>query len=215
MTDSIILLPYIPIPLPQIDTDFSLQTILFVFALSIVALLGWILERHMARKYKRKILAQNILLPVTAIVVLILRFGIELDAVKGFILFLLLLFAANSDICTREVDDCISMMIAITALIGIQLSSLPLMLLSAVVITLPQLAVAIIKPGTWGGADIKMMAACSFLLGLNKGLFAIIAGLSLAVSCTVIINKVQKKDIKKSFALIPYLAIGSFIAYLL
>jgi len=86
------------------------------------------------------------------------------------------------------------------------------MILSAIIITLPQLIISMIKPGSYGGADIKIMASCSFLLGIEKGLIAIISGLTIGVITILIINKLKKiKD--KSFPVVPYLALGSMFAY--
>lgn len=193
----------------------SLQILAFCACLGAALFFGFLLEMYMANRWQRKTAAFNIVLPVIACALLIIRYDIGMEAVKGFILFLLLLFAANSDLRSREVDDYIPVMIGITALIGISINQLPGMLIASVLITAPQLAIAIIKPNTYGGADIKLMASCSLLLGLSKGLFAIIAGLLLAVTVTVIIRKAKKQSVKESFALIPYLAAGSFIAYLL
>lgn len=99
-------------------------------------------------------------------------------------------------------------MIAITALIGIGISNIPMMVLGASCVTIPQLLTATLKPNSYGGADIKIMAACSFLLGLERGLVAIIVGLLLVVIVTITIRKIQKKDLKDTFPIVPYLAIG-------
>jgi len=106
-------------------------------------------------------------------------------------------------------------MIAITALIGTEISEIPLMIFSAVFITLPQLVVAVLNENRYGGADIKIMAACAFLLGLDCGFVAVILGLTVALSTTFIITKKQKKDFKESFPVVPYLALGSFLAYMI
>jgi len=128
----------------------------------------------------------------------------------------LLVFASASDIKKREVSDAVPIMIAITALIGISPGHLPHMFFAVVVITAPQLIVAIIKPGGYGGADIKIMAACAFLLGLERGIAAMIIGLAAGLLVTVIIRLIQKKKILNgSFPVVPYLAAGSIIAFLL
>lgn len=205
-----------PITLLNADSTLTLQLIYLVIALGVSALLGWILEKYMCGLWRRKTKGYHLILPVAAAVLLILRFGFEMQAVKGFVLFLLLLFAANSDICTREVNDSISVMIFISGLIGISVNNLPMMLLASVVITLPQVAVVLLKPGSsYGGGDIKIMAACSFLLGLNRGLFAMVTGLLLAISCSAVIHKAKHQCSKESIPLVPYLAVGSFTAYLI
>ena len=66
----------------------------------------------------------------------------------------------------------------------------------------------LISKSNVGGADIKMAAACSFLLGLSRGVIGLLAGMILAV----VVN-VFKKDKKKGFPMIPYLAAGYMAAY--
>ena len=59
-----------------------------------------------------------------------------------------------------------------------------------------------------GGADIKIVAAMSFALGMVKGT----AGMFIGVLFAVIINAI-KKNRKEGFPMIPYLAAG-YIAVL-
>lgn len=84
-------------------------------------------------------------------------------------------------------------------------------LLGLVLVPLPFLAAALFKEGSMGGADIKLMAACGFIMGVQKGYMAMIAGLTLAV----MIQKVYVRESEKGFALVPYLSIGCLLAMLL
>lgn len=212
----LIVMPHIlPSPIRPINPDIAMMMLPYLAVALVGALLGWIVAAIIKKRFGSEINPFNIILPCVIWVLIALRFGFGTELIQGSILSILLLFAANSDGHTREVPDTIPLMIAITALIGAELSDIPIMLLSAVLITLPQLAVAIWKPGTYGGADIKLMAACAFLLGFGKGLFAIIVGLLLSVACTLIYRKAKKQDTKASFALIPYLAIGCMTAFFL
>jgi len=128
----------------------------------------------------------------------------------------LLVFASVSDIRKREVPDAVPIMIAIAALIGITPGQLPIMLLAAVLVTIPQLIVAMVKPGSYGGADIKNMAACAFLLGPERGVVALTVGLAAGLLITVITRLLRKKKIsQESFPLVPYLAAGCVIAFVL
>ena len=135
--------------------------------------------------------------------------------IKGIIFAAILLKASISDIRTREVDNYLSVMVIITAFIGICRGDLLSMITGALLVPLPLLITAIIKPGKMGGADIKLMAASAFLLGVTKGMAAMIAGLVLAVVCTLLVRLIRKKNVKDSLPLIPYLSAGCFLAYLI
>ncbi len=139
-----------------------------------------------------------------------------MTVIKFIIFAALLIYASVSDTRKREVSDAVPVMIAITALIGITPSQLPFMFFAVAAITLPQLIVAMVKPGGYGGADIKVMAACAFLLGLERGIAAMIIGLTAGLLITISVRLFQKKKIsKESFPVVPYLAAGSIIAFLL
>ena len=208
---------FLPMPMPipiMLPFKITLQIPLFIGFVLFTFLLGFLLEKHMKNMWQ-KASVLNLSLPIFAASLLFLRFGIGMACIKGLILFMLLLYASNSDFRTREVSDVIPLMIAITALIGITASNISGMILGAVCITVPQLIVVAFKPNSYGGADIKIMAACSFLLGLERGFLAIIAGLVVAIITTIITRKVKKKDMNEAFPIVPYLAIGSFLAYLI
>lgn len=73
---------------------------------------------------------------------------------------------------------------------------------------LPLFIAALMKEGSVGGADIKLMAAAGFLLGVQTGITALIVGMFLAVVCTVVYRRIKRLDINKSFPLVPYLTVG-------
>ena len=135
-------------------------------------------------------------------------FGPAAVAVKGLILSLVLVFGSYEDIKTRECDDALHLMIVIAAFIGTDLSSIPNMFVSAMFAGGLMLLTMIISKSNIGGADIKMAAACSFLLGLSRGIIGLLAGTILAV-----LFNIFKKDKKKGFPMIPYLAVGYMAAY--
>jgi leader peptidase (prepilin peptidase)/N-methyltransferase len=208
---------FLPMPMPipiMLPFEITWQISLFIGFVLFAFLLGFLLERQM-KKLWQKAYVLNVYLPIIAATLLFLRFGTSMASIKGLILFMMLLYASNSDLRTREVSDVISLMIAVTALIGITTANIPLMVLGAVCITVPQLIVVALKPNCYGGADIKIMAACSFLLGLERGFLGIITGLAVAIITTIITRLVKKKDMKEAFPIVPYLALGSFLAYLI
>ena len=157
----------------------------------------------------------NIVLPALSIGILFSVYGISLTSIKGMLFTVLLIYAGISDITTRQVSNWVPFCIAIIGLIDIEISNIPFMVISSVIITLPQLFLAVIKQNGYGGADIKLTAACTFLLGLKGGLIALIIGLSLGISATVIKRKFKKESLKEKFPIVPYLAVGSFISFLL
>jgi leader peptidase (prepilin peptidase)/N-methyltransferase len=157
----------------------------------------------------------NLFLSILAFVLLLVCCPNLLTVIKGFTFAEILLFASNSDIEIMEVSDSVHVMILITAFIGIVKEDILSMVLGLILIPLPLLIVSLTCKNSFGGADIKIMAACSFLLGLERGLVAIIVGLTVAIITTIIIKRIQKKDLKEVFPIMPYLAIGCFLAYLI
>lgn len=135
--------------------------------------------------------------------------------IKGVVFFFLLLYASYSDVKSREISSWIPVSIAITGLIGVKISDLPLMILSAAIVSVPQIIFAIRKKGGYGGGDIKLMTACAFLLGLEGGLAAIIIGLTVGLITIVIKRKLKKESLQAKFPIVPFLAFGSFITFLL
>ena len=139
-----------------------------------------------------------------------------LSLIQFGVLLALLLYASIKDIRAREVPDSVSGMMLILGLVGITAGDLPSMLLGMALVFLPQYLAAIINPDkALGGADIKLSSAAAFLLGAPKGLFALIAGLTLAVITVPIVRAVRKLPKNESFPLVPFLSVGIFTAYLI
>ncbi len=155
-------------------------------------------------------------LTVMAGLIMTLVDAMTLFTIKGMLLALILLYASMSDIKTRKVSDCISIMISILSLVGCNTADLPSMLMGAAVVFIPQFALAVINPQrSCGGADMKISTALAFLLGAEKGIFALIVGLLLSVITVSIYNKANNRDNKESFALVPFLSVGAMLAYII
>ena len=148
-------------------------------------------------------------------IAVILTSGISLLAVKGLLLCLILVFASIADIDRREVPDFVPLMILLTAFIGFEIENLPGMIIGAAAVFVPQLAIAMLKPGTYGGADIKITTALAFLLGAERGVFGIVLGLAIAVIVMVILQNAKKLPRNTFFPLVPFFAVGGIIAYLI
>lgn len=137
-------------------------------------------------------------------------FGCAAAAVKGILFSLILVFSSYEDIKTRECGNCLSVMVVVAAFVGTEPASVPMMLLSSLLLGGTVLLTCLIAKGGVGGADIKMTAACAFLLGLPRGIIGLLLGMLLAVAVNAIRNR---KDKKKGFPMIPYLAAGFMTAY--
>lgn len=200
----------IPILPPELLTKFISVICLALFPL----LVGYVFNCFTKMKWNVSHVL-NIVLPALSIGLLYDVYGISMNSIKGMLFTLLLIYAGISDLTTRQVSNWVHFCIAIVGLIDKQISDIPFMVISSVIITLPQLFFAVIKQNSYGGADIKLTAACTFLLGLKGGLIALIIGLSLGISLTVIKRKFKKESLKEKFPIVPYLAVGSFISFLL
>ena len=155
---------------------------------------------------------------LSAVVGLILLpiYGLSLTTVKGMILILLLLYASISDIKSRIVPNCIPLMILILSFVGFKSAYLLSMVVGALIVFIPQIVLAVINPQrACGGADLKISTTLAFVLGAEKGIFALIVGMLFAVIVISIYNKVKEKDQKESFPLVPFLSVGAIIAYMI
>jgi len=209
------ILQVMPVNPQQFPAGTMIQILTFTVFLAAVGMTAFLIslyasERFQGDKKKTALFFIGISLAVSAL--LLYFFGCAVSAVRGIIFCLILLFSSYSDIKTRESDDYLAVMIALTAFIGVKVSDIPGMFLSAVLITLPMLLVVIICNGkSIGGADVKISAACAFLLGVTKGFTGLFAGLTIGIIVNFIIQ--IRKNKAEGFPLIPYLAAGFMAAY--
>lgn len=143
---------------------------------------------------------------------LLIVFGWSTELLKGIILLQILLYASVSDIQTHEVKDFISVLIFITGFIGVTLSDIPMMLFCGLAIGGVLLICAMVSGNRLGGADVKLSAACAFLLGFSKSIAGLVIGLFLAIICNIYFSH-KNKTKGKAFPLVPYLSIGFMAMY--
>lgn len=80
-----------------------------------------------------------------------------------------------------------------------------------VCVSLRFLFIALVCPGSFGGGDIKLMAACGVFLGWKVTLVSAVMGIFLGgiwTGCLLIAGKIGRKD---SFPLGPFLCLGMAI----
>lgn len=132
---------------------------------------------------------------------------------KGILLLLILGYAAYMDIKTREIPDIVPFMLLITGFIGFS----PLFSIIGLFVSgLPFLFAALLGNGM-GGGDIKLMAACGFVLGPWGGILQTILGLTLAVLFTLCQAAALSKKVERKLRipLAPFLGAGGILSYLI
>lgn len=143
---------------------------------------------------------------------LLFRFGVSLITAKGVLLCLVLLYASFDDIKYRKADDCIWIMIAMLGLINAH--DIDLMLIGSLTAFGLLLIISFIRP--LGGADIKIMTALAFLLGIYGGLAMLLSANAIAVIFMAFYSKKKKISIKTtSFSMVPFIGIGAMLVFLI
>jgi leader peptidase (prepilin peptidase)/N-methyltransferase len=133
-------------------------------------------------------------------------------SIKSISFMLLLIHAAVTDIKRREVDDWVCVTILVVSLIGTNGS-----LWGAMITALPFFIPALIKGGSIGGGDVKLMFACGAVLGVCGGLGQTVIALSLAIlfSFGILLKKGLKVYKKTALPLAPFLCAGGIASYII
>lgn len=193
------------------DTHSSISiAIAGLIFLATVILVSVCIGKYASSRWKgnktKTILGFVIISFITAIA-LFCFFGLSVKAIQGIIFTLILLVSSYSDIKARECDDYLSVMILITAFIGINLTAIPNMFIAAMFTAGIFLLVVVTVSDGIGGADIKIASASVFLLGFRRGIIGLVIGLLLAI----IVNAIKRK--KSGFPMIPYLTAAFIPAF--
>ena len=100
-------------------------------------------------------------------------YGTTLHALACILTGQVLLFAAEYDYATHTVPDYVPVLILMAGLLEVEFAPA---LLGLVLVPLPFVVAALMKEGSIGGGDIKLMGACGFVLGVKRGLYRADAG---------------------------------------
>ena len=178
--------------------------------------IGWTLSKVMHNQGMKTKPVFIMVISAVFSILLIARYGLSITAIQGLFLLYVLVYASCSDLTTHTVDDWLWLMVFALGLVSCSTIGFGSMLLGAVCVFVPQIAMALLPPHkTLGGADIKLSTALAFLLGGWRGIGAYLIGLVLAVIVMSIYNKYKCRCKKKPFALVPFLSIGAMIMFLI
>ena len=180
--------------------------------LILVIFISVCIGKYASRKFKGnkgKTIAGFILISSVIEIALFCFFGLSVRTIQGIIFSHILLMSSYSDLKTRECDDYLSVMILITAFIGVDIKSIPNMIIAAMFTAGMFLLIVVTVSDGIGGADIKLASASVFLLGFERGIIGLVSGLLIAI----IVNSLKSK--KSGFPMIPYLTAAFIPAFLI
>lgn len=146
----------------------------------------------------------------------VLRYGFCTKSLTGFLFVSILAYAGLSDLLTKTADNYLSVMLVLTGFIGVSVRAVLIRLACGIVTLLFFVFISMaIKRGGLGGADIKIAASSAVVLGLYKCLISLVIALPAAVVTMLVLHKAGKYELKKPFALLPFIAIGASIAFVI
>lgn len=203
--------------LTQINPENILSTVLkfsciFLFYLAVHKISKVVIRKTPGYNKESKKIPIYHGISIVLVSILLIVFGWSMELLKGIIFMQTLLFASVSDIQTHEVKDFVSVYIFITGFIGVTLSDIPMMILSSFFVGGMLFVCAMVSENRLGGADVKLSAACAFLLGFSKSIAGLVIGLFLAIICNIYLSRKSKTN-DKAFPLVPYLSIGFMAMY--
>lgn len=130
------------------------------------------------------------------------------------ILFLILLAAAAwSDFRRRRIPDAVSAAVALAGIAAAQAApeiGMAERIVGMLAVSAPVFLAAMVKPGAFGGGDVKLLAAGGFFLGVRAAWTAFVAGMAGAGVYSVFLV-IKGKSRKEKFALGPFLCMGMAI----
>lgn len=124
---------------------------------------------------------------------------------KGILFLISLLIISFSDFKLQIIPDILLTPLICSGFIGVTLNSVAGLFFPSVLFLL----LAYFKNGI-GGGDIKMMAACGFVLGIYGAILAALIGLFLFL---IVHLPSYLKNKNKVYALAPCLSVGCFVVF--
>ena len=150
-----------------------------------IPIISWLILRGRCRKCNVKISIQYPLVELSCVILAVISFawfGPRLATIVAFGVTVTLLAISVIDFQTTEIPNSLIIIIAIFAICAILIFPAVTILdrvIGLFAISVPLLIVSLVVNGAFGGGDIKLMAACGFLLGWQVTLLAFFIALLL------------------------------------
>lgn len=190
--------------------------LIWLFGASVYAFLNVIINRICGRKISRRHPWIEGLGGCTALLC-VWQMGRSERALTAFTFFSVLTAVAFVDIETMEIPDgfhFVILMIGAVSLATMPERSMAERLAGICSASVPLLLITLWIPDAFGGGDIKLMAACGFLLGWKLSLFALFLAILGGGLYGVYLLGFGKKGRKEHFAFGPFLCMGMAAALL-
>lgn len=143
------------------------------------------------------------------------KFGYGLESAIMFAFCYLLLKVAVEDYNTQKIrDGNIIVLLLLGAFSFFAIPAVPWMsrLVGAVCVSGPMVLVSVLRPGAFGGGDIKLMAVCGLILGGKRIAWAMMPAVFAAGAYCIFLLITRRADRKSEFAFGPFLCIGMAMA---
>ncbi len=187
-------------------------------ARDLVPVLSWLFLRGKCRYCGAKISPRYCVVELLtgALAVLCgLVFGLSLAALAAFAACCILLTVSLIDMDTQEIPDGLIIALAIVAVAAIWAmpgQTVVSRLIGMACVSVPMLLIDLLIPTSFGGGDIKLMAAGGFLLGWKLTLLSMFAALLFGGGYGIYLLARKKAGKRDHFAFGPFLAAGMGIA---
>lgn len=181
------------------------------FLLIPALLTGYFCDRGLDRLIHPPKYPRTVYFSFLAFAVLYFSPGTPAERFQGFLFAQMLIAAGHVDRKTREIPN---VLIASIFLVSLIRPDLKMSLFGAVFLSAPLWILGTLIPGSVGGGDIKLIAACGAVLG-PAGIFAGTAFSLIAFLFFLLFRFMLHKKRQKTYAMAPWLGIGCFLAYFL
>ena len=189
-------------------------------AYDLIPILSWLILKGRCRNCDTCISARY---PAVELTVALLaaasycHFGMHLSAITAFCVTTVLLAISIIDIKTTEIPDSLVIAVGVFAIAAIWMMPDVTILsrfIGLVCISVPMLIIAVIVSGAFGGGDIKLIAACGFLLGWQSTILAFFIAVVTegCLSSVLTLRHKVKKGAHIAFG--PHLCAGVIVALL-